>query len=158
MNVNWYGTLYKVKAFLPHLLTRPVAHIVNISSMGSFVPVPGQTIYGASKAAVKLLTEGLHSELAGTNVKATVVFPGAIKTNISKNSGLNNPTQASSDNKAAKVLEPAVAAKIIIKEMEKDSYRVLVGKDAAIMDFFYRLNPKSAAGLIAKKMKQLLAK
>ncbi len=103
------------------------------------------------------MTEGLKSELAPTNVKVTVVIPGAVKTNISKNSGLNNPTKASLDNKAAKVLEPAVAAKIIIKGMEKDSYRVLVGKDAAIMDFFYRLNPKSAAGLIAKKMKQLLA-
>lgn len=53
--------------------------------------MPGQTIYGASKAAIKLLTEGLHSELTGTNVKVTVVFPGAVNTNISKNSGLNNP-------------------------------------------------------------------
>jgi NAD(P)-dependent dehydrogenase (short-subunit alcohol dehydrogenase family) len=61
MNINFYGTLYMIKTFLPHLLTRPEAHIVNISSMGGFLPVPGQTIYGASKAAVKLLTEGLRS-------------------------------------------------------------------------------------------------
>ena len=39
--------------------------------MGGFLLVPGQTIYGASKAAVKLLTEGLHSECAGTNVHVT---------------------------------------------------------------------------------------
>ncbi|WP_252629481.1 SDR family oxidoreductase, partial [Enterobacter sp. JH539] len=65
-NVNFYGTLYMTKTFLPHLLTRPEAHIVNVSSMGGFLPVPGQTIYGASKAAVKLFTEGLHSELADT--------------------------------------------------------------------------------------------
>jgi short-subunit dehydrogenase len=63
MNVNFYGTLYMTKTFLPHLLTRPEAHVVNVSSMGGFLPVPGQVIYGASKAAVKLLTEGLHSEL-----------------------------------------------------------------------------------------------
>ena len=43
--------------------------------MGGFLPVPGQTVYGASKAAVKLLTEGLHSECAGTNVHITAVFP-----------------------------------------------------------------------------------
>ena len=90
MNVNFYGTLYMTKTFLPHLLTRPEAHIVNISSMGGFLPVPGQTIYGASKAAVKLLTEGLHSELTDSNVKVTIVFPGAVNTNITKNSGLNN--------------------------------------------------------------------
>lgn len=77
MNINFYGTLYLIKTFLPHLLTRPEAHIVDISSMGGFLPVPGQTIYGASKAAVKLLTEGLNSELTNTNVKVTVVFPEA---------------------------------------------------------------------------------
>lgn len=59
MNVNFWGLLNMTKTFLPHLLERPEAHIVNISSMGGFLPVPGQTAYGASKAAVKLLTEGL---------------------------------------------------------------------------------------------------
>jgi NAD(P)-dependent dehydrogenase (short-subunit alcohol dehydrogenase family) len=68
MNVNFYGTPYMTKAFLPHLLKRPEAHIANVSSMGGFLPVPGQSIYGASKAAVKLFTEGLHSELLTTNV------------------------------------------------------------------------------------------
>jgi short-subunit dehydrogenase len=158
MNINFYGTLYMIKTFLPHLLTRPEAHIVNISSMGGFLPVPGQTIYGASKAAVKLLTEGLNSELASTNVKVTVVFPGAINTNISKNSGLDNPRRSPAENKSVKVLSPAKAAQIIIDGMENNRYRVLVGKDAKIMDLFYRLNPKSAASLINKKMKRLLSK
>ena len=71
--INWWGTLYLTKAFLPVLLGRPEGHIVNTSSMGGFLPVPGQTVYGASKAAVKLLTEGLHAELRGTNVHVTVV-------------------------------------------------------------------------------------
>ena len=64
------------RAFLPVLLERPEGHIVNTSSMGGFIAVPGQTIYGASKAAVKLLTEGLHAECRGTRVHVTVVIPG----------------------------------------------------------------------------------
>ena len=76
MNVNWWGTLRLDRAFLPVLLERPEAHLVNTSSMGGFIPVPGQTIYGATKAAVKLLTEALHAELRGTGVHATVVIPG----------------------------------------------------------------------------------
>jgi short-subunit dehydrogenase len=156
MNVNFYGTLYMTKTFLPHFLTRPEAHIVNISSMGGFLPVPGQTIYGASKAAVKLLTEGLHSELRNTNVKVTVVFPGAVNTNITKNSGLNAPAQSNTEHKSMKILSAAKAAEIIIGGMEKDNYRVLVGGDAKFMDFIYRLNPKSAAKFIAGKMKNLL--
>lgn len=157
MNVNFYGTLYMAKTFLPHFLTRPEAHIVNISSMGGFLPVPGQTIYGASKAAVKLLTEGLHSELANTNIKVTVVFPGAVNTNITKNSGLNIPAQSSAEKKSMKILSAAKAAEIIIDGMEKNNYRVLVGSDAKFMDYIYRLNPKSAAKFIAGKMKELLA-
>jgi len=157
MNVNFYGTLYMVKTFLPHLLTRPEAHIVNISSMGGFLPVPGQTIYGASKAAVKLFTEGLHSELANTNIKITVVFPGAVNTNITKNSGLQVPEPSGAQAKSVKILSPAKAAQIIIDGMESDQYRVLVGRDSKMMDLFYRLNPGSAAKMIAGKMKGLLS-
>jgi short-subunit dehydrogenase len=157
MNINFYGTLYMTKAFLPHFLTRPEAHIVNISSMGGFLPVPGQTIYGASKAAVKLLTEGLNSELAGTNVKVTVVFPGAIHTNISRNSGLEVPLSSTEKKSSIKTLEPTKAAEIIIDGMERHQYRVLVGSDARMMDYFYRLNPRKAASLIASKMKGLLS-
>jgi short-subunit dehydrogenase len=157
MNINFYDTLYMIKTFLPHLLTRPEAHIVNISSMGGFLPVPGQTIYGASKAAVKLLTEGLNSELANTNVRVTVVFPGAVNTNITKNSGINIPQQSSTEGKSMKILSPAKATQIIIDGMENNRYRVLVGNDAKMMDFFYRINPRGAAGFISKKMKRLLS-
>jgi short-subunit dehydrogenase len=157
MNINFYGTLYLIKTFLPHLLTRPEAHIVDISSMGGFLPVPGQTIYGASKAAVKLLTEGLHSELRDTNVKVTVVFPGGVKTNIMSNSGLADRTGSGSEKGGQNILTADKAAAMIIDGMEQDQYRVLVGKDAKMMDKLYRLNPAYAAGLIAKKMGALLS-
>ncbi|WP_247236534.1 SDR family oxidoreductase [Telluribacter sp. SYSU D00476] len=156
-NVNFYGTLYMTKTFLPHLLTRPEAHIVNVSSMGGFLPVPGQTIYGASKAAVKLFTEGLHSELADTRVRVTIVFPGAVKTSITQNSGVSTPHRTTSDTKSMKVLSADKAAEIIIEGMENDRYRVLVGNDAKMMDWYYRFNPASAARMIAQKMKSLLA-
>jgi short-subunit dehydrogenase len=156
IDVNLYGVLYMTKAFLPHLLTRPEAHIVNISSMGGFLPVPGQTIYGASKAAVKLLTEGLHSELMGTNVKVSVVFPGAVSTNIMANSGLANSPMSGAEQSAYKILSPSQAAQIIVKGMENDRYRIMVGKDARIMDALYRLNPRYAAKLIYTKMKAII--
>lgn len=156
MNVNFFGTLYMTKAFLPHLLKRPEAHIINISSMGGFLPVPGQTIYGASKAAVKLLTEGLNSELLNTNVRVTVVFPGALGTNIAQNSGLGNSMQMEGKESSIKMLLPSKAAQMIIDGMEKNQYRILVGSDAVFMDFICRLDPKRAAAFIYKQMKALL--
>ena len=155
-NINFYGTLYMIKAFLPHLLSRPQAHIVNISSMGGFLPVPGQTVYGASKAAVKLLTEGLNSELLNTNIKVSVVFPGAIGTNIAVNSGVAGSLQQDQEQNSYKSLPPQDAAEIIIDGMEKDKYRILVGQDSKMMDFMYRLSPERAAKLIFNQMKSLL--
>jgi short-subunit dehydrogenase len=153
-DVNWRGALYPTKTFLPALLERPEAHIVNISSMGGFLPVPGQTAYGASKAAVKLLTEGLRSELAHTRVRVSVVFPGAVATNIVANSGVS--IGAATDAMARKVLPAAEAARQILDGVERDQFRILVGNDAKLLDVLYRLAPERAAAFIARQMKNLL--
>ncbi|MAT45649.1 MAG: short-chain dehydrogenase [Anaerolineaceae bacterium] len=156
ININLYGVIFMTKAFLPHLLQRPEGHIVNISSMGGFLPVPGQTLYGASKAAVKLFTEGLNSELLDTNVRVTVVFPGAIGTNIAANSGVGRDMGEAKDS-PIKMTFPSVAAQTIVDGMEKNSYRVLIGSDAKMMDFLSRLNPKQAAKLIYKQMQSIVS-
>lgn len=153
MNVNFYGTLYMVKSFLPELLKRPEGHILNISSMGGFLPVPGQSIYGASKAAVKLMTEGLRSELLDTNVGVTVAFPGAIKTNIMKNSQVERKTTTDTSGREHKLTLADDAAKMMIDAIEENAYRVMVGNDAKMMDRMYRVMPKKAAAVIAEKLK-----
>jgi len=155
MQVNFYGTLYMIKTFLPYLLNnKETSYISNVSSMGGFLPVPGQSVYGASKAAVKLLTEALYAELKNSNVRVSIVFPGAIATNIAKNSGIEIHT----DVKASKFkqLSAIKAAEKILKGIKKEKFRILVGKDAKIMDILYRLNPKRAVHIILSKMKSLL--
>lgn len=155
MNINFYGALYMVKSFLPHLLGRQETCIIsNVSSMGGFMPFPGQAVYGASKAAVKLLTESLYAELKNTNVRVNIVFPGAVATNITKNSGVE--TKASGDAKGFKMLSAPEAAELIIKGIEKEKFRTVVGKDSKAMDFLYRLNPKKAVDMITKKMKDFI--
>ncbi|MCM3584943.1 SDR family NAD(P)-dependent oxidoreductase [Mesobacillus maritimus] len=149
MDVNFYGTLYMCKSFLPHLIERPEAHITNVSSMGGFLPVPLQSIYCASKAAVKMFTEGLHLELRNTNVGVTIVFPGGVDTNLVRNAGIEI---GKVDNHSYKLLSPTEAAVIIISGMENNKYRVLARNDAKLMDFLYRLNPKKATSIIAKKI------
>jgi short-subunit dehydrogenase len=155
MNINFYGTLYMTKSFLPDLLKRPEAHILNVSSMGGFLPVPGQGIYGASKAAVKLFTEALSAELTGTNVGVTIAFPGAVQTNITGNSGVAIPKSVGSD-ATMKALPARKAAEMIVQAFETGKFRVLVGSDARFMDFIYRLAPEFAKNFIRKKMSNLL--
>lgn len=156
MQTNFYGMLYMTKTFLPILLKRPEAHIVNVSSMGGFLPVPGQSVYGASKAAVKLFTEGLASELSDTHVRVSVVFPGAIATNITKNSGVAAPVVSSQDLKKFQALPADTAAHVIVTGMESNKTRIYVGKDSKMMNALYRLSPSYATNLITKQMRSLL--
>lgn len=156
MNVNFWGTMNMCKAFLPHLLVRPSAALVNIASMGAYAPVPGQAVYGASKAAVKILTEALYAELLDTNVAVTVVFPGAVGTGIAANSGVKlSPT--SGEAPTYKTTSPSDAARVILTAVKKGKFRATIGGDAAAMDRLARLSPRRAATLIAKQMGGLLA-
>ena len=155
MNINFWGTLLMSKAFLPLLLNRPEACIVNVSSMGAFVSVPGQGAYGASKAAVAMLTETLYAELVDTNVAVSVVYPGAIATNIAANSGVAAPgVDASSV--GFKMTSAPEAATEIIDAIEHGTYRVLIGSDARNLDRMARIMPTKAITIVAKKMRKLM--
>ena len=157
MNINFYGVLYTTKTFLPYLLkNKETSCIANVSSMGGFLPVPGQSVYGASKAAVKLLTEGLYAELKNTNVRVSIIFPGGIDTNITKNSGVKVVSSESSSN--YKMTPVSKAAEIIVKGITREKFRILVGNDAKFMDKWYRFSPKGAVNMITKKMSSLLNK
>lgn len=156
MNINFYGTLYLNKIFIPSLLKAPRGYLVNVSSMGGFLPVPGQAVYGASKSAVKLLTEALYTELKGTNVEVRIVFPGAIKTNIVSNSGATNRVTNEQEAGKAKMLAVDEAARQILRGMEKKKLYVYVGSDSKLMNKLYRLAPQKATNLIAKKMATIL--
>jgi NAD(P)-dependent dehydrogenase (short-subunit alcohol dehydrogenase family) len=161
IDVNLWGTINVVKSFLPHLLERPVAHLANVSSMGGFLPVPGQTIYGATKAAVKLMTEGLYAELIDTGVGVTVVMPGSIATDIATDIATNSGVDMSGmdvDAAAAEIrtTSPEEAARIIVDGIEDDQLHVYVGRDSLMMGLLSRAAPKRATHLIQRQMGSLL--
>jgi NAD(P)-dependent dehydrogenase (short-subunit alcohol dehydrogenase family) len=157
MNVNFWGTVNTVKSFLPALLERPAASVVNVSSMGALVPFPGQSAYGASKAAVKLFTEGLYAELRGTNVAVTVVFPGAVGTNITGNSGVQMPGSGAAEAGTNMKMTTAVSAGAQIADaIEKGTYKLRIGGDAKLLDRMSRLMPQRSTGIIADQMKKAM--
>lgn len=159
VDVNLWGTIYIDKAFLPVLIARPEASLVNVASMGALAPVPGQSLYGATKAAVTLLTQGIYAETRGTGVAVTLVIPGAVATGIADNSGAQRPgTPASdSDEAASRTTSADDAAAQVIAGIESGAFRVIIGKDARLIDKIARLSPKRATDLIAKKMASLIS-
>lgn len=157
INVNLYGTIHMAKAFLPLLLDRHVAHLANVSSMGGFLPVPGQTVYGAAKAGVKLLTEGLYAELLETSVGVSVIMPGAVATDITANSGVDiDVDPETAEAASARTTSPEDAAKIIVDGIEDDRLHIYVGRDSRMMNLANRVAPRRSTHLIYRQMKELL--
>ena len=151
MNVNFFGPVNLIRYLMKDLTKdRKKQYIVNVSSMGGFFPFPGQTIYGASKAALKIFTEGLYAELEKTNVKVLIVLPGAMNTNITKNSNVELNTAKEESN--FKLLEPDIAAYKIIEAIEKDKFKLFLGQDSKFLKILYKINSKWAISYINKKM------
>lgn len=156
INVNLYGTIHMAKAFVPHLLTRPEAHLAIVSSAACFLPLAGQVIYGATKASVKLLTEGLYAELLETKVSVSAIFPGSVATDIASNSGVDMGVRFESGGKRSRATTAEDAARIILDGIEKGRLHIFVGRDARLMNLANRVAPKRTTHLIYKQMKELL--
>ena len=151
MNVNFFGPVNLIRYFMEDLTKdKTEQYIVNVSSMGGFFPFPGQTIYGASKAALKIFTEGLYAELEKTNVRVMIVLPGAMNTNITANSKVEVKTIK--EESPMKLLEADVAAYQIIDGIEKNKFKLFLGQDAKFLKFLYKINSKYAISFINKKM------
>ena len=86
VGINFWGVVNGTRAFLPHLIASGDGHVVTMSSLFGLVSIPGQTIYNATKYAVRGFSESLREEMlmAGHPVGVTVVHPGGIKTAIAR--------------------------------------------------------------------------
>jgi len=162
MAINFWGVAHGVKAFLPYLKQRPEAHIVNISSVFGAVPICNAGSYCISKSAVTSLTEVLSQELYGTAVAVSCVLPGAVKTNIVRNTRFVKPINpAMTQDETIDWFEQASptsaekAARAIISGIKKRKMRILIGPDAYLIDASKRLMPVLATRYAGHKMRRL---
>lgn len=153
MTINFMGTVYGTKEFLPALKLRPEAFVANVSSVFGLFPMKRQAAYCASKYAVRGFTEVLQQELFGTSITVSSVHPGHIATKVLRNAieagntaGVDLP-QAHQDYIVdafeADGLPASAAATIIWNGIAKKRRKILVGKDAERSDWRSRLFPRS---------------
>lgn len=147
MDVNFNGVVYGCREMLPLLEQSERGMIVNVASIFGLIAVPACASYHASKFAVRGFTEALKQDLMFQNktVDVLCVMPGGIKTNIAN--------FAESDNAKARdfarhfdsvaLTSPAKAAKVIEKGMRNKTFRILIGPDAKVVDWLYKLLPTS---------------
>ncbi len=159
MGINFWGVVYGTKAFLPHLKASGAGHVVNISSIFGLFAQPTMSAYNASKFAVRGFTESLRQELdlSAANVSATCVHPGGIRTNIANSARMNDSVRSVAGKSAAEAsaefgkllrTSPEKAAQVIIRAVEKNRRRVLIGVDAKATDLMQRLMPSAYQALL----------
>ncbi|MFM2419464.1 MAG: hypothetical protein RL385_4187 [Pseudomonadota bacterium] len=151
MGINFWGVVWGSQAFLPHLKASGDGHIINISSLFGLMSLPTQGAYNVSKFAVRGYTEALRQELDmdGGAVSATCVHPGGIATNIAMSArvddklaermGVDKDRARKRFDKIIQGTKPASAAKQILRAVEGNQRRVLVGPDAKFLDGMVRV-------------------
>jgi short-subunit dehydrogenase len=166
MNINFWGVVHGTKAFLPHLRASGDGHVVNISSVFGIVAVPTQGTYNATKFAVRGFTEALRQELdlSGGPVSATCVHPGGIRTNIAKSSRISDSISAFVDVSTARdrfdkmfITSAEQAASTILGAVRRNARRVLVGRDAYVIDALSRLAPAASQRLTMAFARRVMA-
>ncbi len=90
-DVNVFGAVAMIKAVLPGMRQRRRGHIINITSMGSFITLPGISYYCGSKFALEGISETLSKELAPFNLHVTAVAPGSFRTDWAGRSMVRSP-------------------------------------------------------------------
>lgn len=163
MGINFDGVINSTRAFIPHLVNNSEAAIVNTSSIFGMVAVPGQSVYHATKFAVRGFTESLALEMKQTNPNLQIhcVHPGHIGTNIAATARMSD--EDFKDNEARSSIftrnapktqqemgelfkeggmHPSKAAKIILNGVKKNKTRIFIGLDAKLLDLSQRLFPK----------------
>lgn len=147
MTVNFRASVAMTKAFLPALQQRPGAHIANVSSIFGIAAPPGQTAYAASKFAVRGFSEALRAEVASDGIGVTVVHPGGVRTNIGRAARIGAgvpPAQVEAGLAAMNkllTLPPETAATLILESVRRRRPRVVITRQAQMVDAVVRLAP-----------------
>jgi NAD(P)-dependent dehydrogenase (short-subunit alcohol dehydrogenase family) len=144
-NVNVFGAVAMIKAVLASMRVRRTGRIINITSMGGLVALPGISYYCGSKFALEGISESLEKELRGFNIKVTSVSPGSFRTDWAGRSMVRTErsiddydsvfkpirrARAAKDGKQAG--DPAKAAQVLLDIIANDNppVHLLLGSDA----------------------------
>jgi len=153
MDVNYLGSVKLTSLLLPYFLERNAGHFVAVSSSAGKFGVPVRTGYSASKFALHGYYEGLRAELHKTNIHTTLICPGYIKTNISRNAlTADGSAQGTMDDAQANGMPVEIMASKVLKAISSKKEEYLVGgfKETHLAVWVSRIFPSLFRKIIAK--------
>ena len=133
MAVNYFGTLYAIKAVLPLMAERQNGHVVLISSGAGLVGLFGYTPYSPSKFALRGLAESLRGELKGTGVGLSIVYPPDTDTPQLEAENRTKPPETQKITASAAMWQPEDVAKEIIEGINRQQFMITPGLEMGLL-------------------------
>ena len=137
MAVNYFGTLYAIKAVLPMMLDRREGHLVSISSGAGLLGLFGYTPYGPTKFALRGLAESLRGELKGTGVHISIVYPPDTDTPQLEAENRTKPPETKMITGSAKTWSAQEVASAVVKGMKKKAFAITPGFEMTSLARFH---------------------
>ena len=136
MDINYFGTLHVLKVLIPRMIERGSGTVVNIASQAGFVGVFGYTGYGASKYAVRGLSDALRAEMKPLGIQVSIVFPPDTQTPQLDFENTIKPPETKAIAASSQVLSAEQVAESILNGIKKERYVIIPGFEGKIL---YRL-------------------
>ena len=138
MRLNMVALTLLTRVFLPELKDRDIGYILNVGSVGSLIPLPFKTVYGASKSFVLSFTLALREEVKGSKVKISILCPGPVPTNQDVRERI------ASENVLSKIalLSPDKVARTALRKWEKSKKIIIPGLINRLAVFILFLIPR----------------
>lgn len=147
MDVNLWGTVSITQALLPALRRAPEAHITHLASVYALASPAGRIPYAMSKYAVRAFSEALRHELEDTRITVGAVYPAGVRTGIILHGRYaaaidpNVASRAAAAQAAMYTTDPDDAAEQIVRGTIQRKARVMVGREARLIDALVRVAP-----------------
>jgi 3-dehydrosphinganine reductase len=136
MEVNYLGTVNVLKVFIPGMIARRSGYIANISSMAGLLGIYGYSAYGASKYAIRGLSDVLRAELKPYKIRVSVLYPSDTDTpQLAFEESLKSPITREIG--GGKVVSAASVAACLVSGIARNQYFIIPGLDNKIL---YRLS------------------
>lgn len=144
INTNVLGLLYVTKAVLPFMMAQNSGHIVNMGSTAGIYAYPGGAVYCATKAAVKMLADGIRMDTIATDIKVTTIQPGIVETPFSEVRFHGDAERAASVYAGIEAVQPEDVADVVL-------YVTNQPKRLQISDVTIMANQQAAGFMVHKK-------
>jgi 3-dehydrosphinganine reductase len=157
METNYFGTLWMVRAIVPHFRERARGHVVNVASVAALEGVYGYSAYCGSKFAVYGLSQALRAELRPAGIGVSVVLPPNTDTPMLEAERALIPPELRPVYESFRVLSATQVAEALVQGVERGRFEILPGIDNRLTARLHRLSPAPLRAYLDWRVRRELA-